>query len=112
MKYFSPETSKKLEELGLEHFHIGETHEGSVLLRQDGTTGDFVRCFSTLDICEPGNAKKLWGGVQRIAKFVDEDGNEHGGEALTGNLAHINLKEYITLTDEERIKYVTDSLHE
>ena len=79
MIYFSPKTSKKLEEMGLES--VFGTYET-----------DYYSRMTTLDICEIENAKKLWG-------FSDEGGDIE-------NPWRWNLVDYITLSDEDRVKYV------
>ena len=109
MKYFTLETSKKLEELGLKR-----PFEFLGIETKQDTFGYFQ--FSTLDICELENARKLWG----------EESSEHSLEGRVNLYSSClccdgvfcrykknyleKLKTYITLSDEERIKYIEDYL--
>ena len=85
MLYFTPEDSKKLEELGLDTTRVGATW-----------TYRYMK-FSTLDICELENARKLWDSAPPIDMTVIVS-------------YQFYLQRYITLTDKERIKYVSDYL--
>ena len=109
MLYFSPEDSKKLEELGLDSMtgfrHIkdedGDVYEWSAAqVSEYQGTNDVILgiAISTLDICELENAKKLWG--------EEESCSDYGGIPKFEQ----QLENYITLSDEERIKYVADYL--
>ena len=119
MRYFSPEISKKLEKLGLQSFiaytfYFSDDYWEMMQLEDDGEVRTVLdeeirgqKAYSTLDICELENAKKLWGEWNPSGC----DGIECKGKC---NL-HLgippydeSLQEYITLSDEERIKYVED----
>lgn len=99
MKYFSPETSKKLEEMGLKTATWNMNDEGK-------WSGE----YNTLDICEIENAKKLWGET-----LISTDVKL--GEQKTWHLYarafeyQTKLEEYITLSDEERVQYIEDYLY-
>ena len=129
MKYFSPETSKKLEELELEPSSITGECENCAFYEQeweyykDGTDIDNTdpewacqHCgtsvnvrpegvkynYSTLDICELENARKLWGEEDKIIYSNEGDYNIP--------MFEYKLEHYITLSDDERIKYVEEYL--
>ena len=107
MRYFSPETSKKLEELGLQSFiayafYVSDDYWEMMQLEDDGEVRTVLdeeirgqKAYSTLDICELENAKRLW-GCEDIEMGWDWE--------------RTKLERYITLSDEERIKYVEDFL--
>lgn len=97
MKYFTPETSKKLEEMGLKGLVWHNYHD----VATDEHLQD-VMIFSTLDICELENAKKLWGIKKIMLALV-------GGGKLPVEY-EVKLREYITLSDEERVMYIEDYL--
>lgn len=86
--------------MGLEHFHQGLTHNGYIVLVGDKKK-NVVQCFSTLDICEIENAKKLWG--EDVVSWAE------GGLAAMPKWAN-ELVAYITLSDEGRVKYIEDYL--
>ena len=109
MLYFSPEDSKKLEELGLDSMtgfrHIkdedGDVYEWSAAqVSEYQGTNDVILgiAISTLDICELENARELWDSAPPIDMTVIVS-------------YQFYLQRYITLSDEERIKYVADYLN-
>jgi hypothetical protein len=106
MKYFTPETSKKLEEMGL------ETKESPYTIKENGdvdmTTPSLI--FSTLDICELENAKKLWGDEDRKYRKHEEDAEEDPSMPLASGLGLVHLQDrlahYVNMSDEERVQYV------
>ena len=150
MKYFSPETSKKLEEIGLKASPIGwiASAEGAM-----DAIAISQKTLHTLDICEIENAKKLWGEEDKELEEINskeflgmEWTKAHNQEmnmwmAMTFgekrnaaakrwsektnpyNLttdewriraesgSNVRLHHYITLSDEERVKYVEDYLN-
>ncbi len=121
MKYFTPETSKTLEERGLEFNelqHYADEHPFS---------------FSTLDICEIENMKKLcleedkkvaeyehrkfvlavdWRDSHSVLEEYKNPYELSSDETVEWvSIGHSNrLKEYITLSDEDRVKYIEDYL--
>jgi hypothetical protein len=103
MKYFTPETSKKLEEMGLEHT------EGYSFFRQGISNAEAFR-YQTLDICELENAKKLWGDEDRKYRKHEEDAEEDPSMPLASGLGLVHLQDrlahYVNMSDEERVQYV------
>ena len=99
MKYFSPETSKKLKEMGLKRHQdvIQAVVDDSVETKED----ILVKRYNSLDICELENAKKLWGNKSNPDWFDVGEADFHS----------VQMQIYITLTDEDRVKYVEDYLH-
>lgn len=106
MLYFKPEDSKKLEELGLRSSHeyyyspcnqdtpsnadwIVNEWCPKVTYNELATDDKYQRAFSTLDICELENARKLW---PKPYNYRSE------------------LTFYILQSDEERIKSVVTHL--
>ena len=107
MKYFTLETSKKLEELGLKR-----PFEFLGIETKQDTFGYFQ--FSTLDICELENARKLFGeeeaGYRVLREKARNDIYFHFKNLDGLKLINEHLLEYITLSDEGRIKYIEDYL--
>ena len=112
MKYFTPETSKKLEEMGLERLAVPVTddprEEPPVMENVEGSIYPKL-CYSTLDICEIENAKKLF-GEEEIT--IDEDKLHYvlGLHMNEDRNFLVKLARYSILSDEERIKYIEDFL--
>ena len=103
MKYFTPETSKKLEEMGLKP---SQTHMRPYQAARENPPSEYC----TLDICEIENAKKLFGEVGIYSKMAHYPDSVYETNPIP-KMYEVGLEDYITLTDEERVKYVEDYLH-
>jgi hypothetical protein len=116
MKYFTPETSKKLEEMGLEAQRIEfvpdykmptDLQNGSIIHKVEGENAYWA--FSTLDICELENARKLFGEAGIYSKIAHYPDSVYEANPIP-KMYEVGLRDYITLTDEERVEYVEDYL--
>jgi hypothetical protein len=98
VKYFTPETSKKLEEMGLKRHQdvIQAVVDDSVETKED----ILMKRYNSLDICELENAKKLWGDAPSQDWFEINEQPPY----------YPQIQVYITLSDEERVQYVEDTL--